>query len=483
MIKLTAMTASTLSALLTSGEISSVELTEAFLKQIEKCDPDIGAYLTLCAEQALETAKTIDSRRLQGERLSPLAGIPMALKDNICTQHIRTTCASKLLADFIPPYSATVYERLRQNGAVLLGKLNMDEFAMGSSTENSAFQKTCNPHNNAHVPGGSSGGSAAAVAADEAVYTLGTDTGGSVRQPAAFCGVVGLRPTYGRISRFGLFALASSLDQAGILTKDVRDNAMVLQVLAGKDMRDATTASVPVPDYTVALGESLRRLRIGVPKGFISRRNTDEVGQAVLRAAHLFEEMGAELVEISSAMTENALQAYLIITAAEASSNLSRFDGVRYGNRSTSYHDVESLYCNTRGDGFGSEVKRRILFGTYFLSATQRDVYYQKALQVRERIKQVFAELFTLCDVILTPTSPDTAYRFDEKRTDPVNMYASDRYTVPASLAGLPSLSVPCGKSRSGLPIGMQLTAPAFREDLLYRVAYRYEQECCYASV
>ncbi len=483
MKQLTSMTASALSALLQNKEISSYELTEAFINRIRTCDDDIGAYLTVCAEQALHAAQAIDQRRLNGETLPALAGIPMALKDNICTKGIRTTCASKLLSNYVPTYSATVYERLLQNGAVLLGKLNMDEFAMGSSTENSAFRITRNPHNLAHVPGGSSGGSAAAVAADEAAYTLGTDTGGSVRQPAAFCGVVGLRPTYGRISRYGLFALACSLDQAGILTKDVRDNAMVLQAIAGKDAKDMTAASVAVPDYTASLGTELRHLRIGIPKGFISRQNTDEVGQAVLRAVHQLEEMGAQLIELSSAMAQNALQAYHILTETEAASNLARFDGVRYGNRSKDACDLQNLYCNTRGEGLGSEVKRRILYGTYLLRESQRGVYYEKALYVRQHIKRVFAESFALCDVIVTPTSPDTAYRFGEKRIESVQMYDADRFTVPASLADLPSLSVPCGKSKAGLPIGMQLTAPAFREDLLYRVAYAYEQECRYGTV
>ena len=474
---LTSMTASALSALLQAKEISSVELTNAFLQQIESRDCEIGAYLTVCAASALETAASIDQRRVNGEKLPALSGIPMAIKDNICTRGIRTTCASKMLSDYVPPYSATVYSRLMQNGAVLLGKLNMDEFAMGGSTENSAYHTTRNPHNTAYVPGGSSGGSAAAVAAREAVYTLGSDTGGSVRLPAAFCGAVGLRPTYGRVSRYGLVAYACSLDQVGIVTKDIRDNALVLQTIAGYDANDFTSSSAEIPDYTAVLGREISGLRIGVPKDVFSQTVQSDVKQAVICALEKLESMGAELVELPYAIPKSALQAYYILALAEASCNLARYDGVRYGYRAETAEDLQSMYRLTRSEGFGSEVKRRILVGTYLLGESQRAAYYDKALQVRRHVGLFFDKSFAMCDLILTPTSPTAAYRIGEQRDDLAVKFGMDCYTVPASLAGVPALSVPCGITTEGLPIGMQLTAPAFCESLLYRVAYVYERE------
>ncbi len=483
MNRLTSMTVSVLSALLRAKEISSVELTNAFLHRIASHDTEIGAYLTVCAEDALRTAKQIDDRRMGGEVLPALAGIPMALKDNLCTKGIRTTCASKILSSYIPPYNATVYERLRQNGAVLLGKLNMDEFAMGSSTENSAYHLTRNPHDTEYVPGGSSGGSAAAVAANEAAYTLGTDTGGSVRLPASFCGAVGIKPTYGRVSRYGLIAYACSFDQIGVLTKDVRDNALVLQAIAGKDEKDATASLAPVADYGAELGAECCRLRIGVPKEIDLQCHSEEVGQAFQRALFQLEQLGAQLVELPNGIDQNALQAYYILVLAEASCNLARYDGVRYGDRAAHAEDLQSMYAQTRAEGFGDEVKRRILLGTYLLETSQKQRYYDKALCVRQQIKQLFADSFSVCDLIVTPTSPCTAYRFGEKNTDPLQMYHVDRFTVPASLANVPALSVPCGVSAKGLPIGLQLIAPAFREGLLYRIAYAYEQECCHGDI
>lgn len=474
---LTSMTASALSALLQAKEISSVELTNAFLQQIESRDCEIGAYLTVCAASALQTAASIDNRRVNGEKLPALSGIPMAIKDNICTRGIRTTCASKMLSDYVPPYSATVYSRLMQNGAVLLGKLNMDEFAMGGSTENSAYHTTRNPHNTAYVPGGSSGGSAAAVAAKEAVYTLGSDTGGSVRLPAAFCGTVGLRPTYGRVSRYGLVAYACSLDQVGIVTKDVRDNALVLQTIAGYDANDFTSSSAENPDYTAVLGREISGLRIGVPKDVFSQTVQSDVKQAVICALEKLESMGAELVELPYAIPKSALQAYYILALAEASCNLARYDGVRYGYRAETAEDLQSMYRLTRSEGFGSEVKRRILVGTYLLGESQRAAYYDKVLQVRRHVGLFFDKSFAMCDLILTPTSPTAAYRIGEQRDDLAVKFGMDCYTVPASLAGVPALSVPCGITTEGLPIGMQLTAPAFCESLLYRVAYAYERE------
>lgn len=470
-------TVAELSASLCAKELSSVELTTEYLRQIQTVDSEIGAYLTVCHEQALATAAEVDRRRMAGEDLPLLAGIPMALKDNLCTKGIRTTCASKMLEQFVPPYDATVCEKLKSQQTVLLGKLNMDEYAMGSTNENSAYHPVRNPRNPEHVPGGSSGGSAAAVAAKEAPFTLGSDTGGSIRQPASFCGVVGMKPTYGRVSRYGLVAFASSLDQIGPLTGNVRDNAWVLHAISGADVRDATCVQLPVPDFTSELERGVKGMRIGLPSEFFGEGLAEEVKAAVLQAARTFEQLGAEIVEISLSALDYALPAYYVLSSAEASSNLARFDGVRYGYRAGSYEDITDLYQNTRSEGFGSEVKRRIMLGSFALSSGYYDAYYKKALQVRTLIQRDFQQAFDSCDVILSPVSPTTAYRLGEKTDDPLQMYLGDIYTVPANIAGLPALSLPCGVGAQNLPIGMQLLGRAFEETTLYRVGFAYETE------
>ncbi len=465
-----------LSKYLTSRELSAVEVTDVFLRHLREKEEEIGAFLTVCGEQAADAAAALDKRRADGETLPPLAGVPMALKDNLCTKGILTTCASQMLRGFVPPYDATVWEKLREQGTVLLGKLNMDEFAMGSSNENSSFHPTRNPRDPSRVPGGSSGGSAAAVAAREVPFALGSDTGGSIRQPASFCGVVGMKPTYGRVSRYGLVAFASSLDQIGPLTSDVRDNAIVLGAIAGKDPRDATCVSLPVPDYTAELEKGVEGLVIGVPKQFFGEGLAPAVKDAVERAAKTLEELGAKLKELSLSAVDYALPAYYVLSSAEASSNLSRFDGVRYGYRAENYDDITDLYSASRSEGFGSEVKRRIMIGTFALSAGYYDAYYKKALQVRTLIRRELEQALETCDVILSPVSPTTAYRLGEKIADPLQMYLGDVYTVPANIAGLPALSLPCGEDGDGLPIGMQLLGRAFDESTLYRVGYAFEQ-------
>ncbi len=465
-----------LSEYLASRELSAVEVTDVFLRHLREKEEEIGAFLTVCGEQAADAASAIDKRRAGGETLPPLAGVPMALKDNLCTKGILTTCASQMLRGFVPPYDAAVWEKLQAQGTVLLGKLNMDEFAMGSSNENSSFHPTRNPRDPSRVPGGSSGGSAAAVAAREVPFALGSDTGGSIRQPASFCGVVGMKPTYGRVSRYGLIAFASSLDQIGPLTSDVRDNAIVLGAIAGKDPRDATCVSLPVPDYTAELERGVEGLVVGVPKQFFGEGLAPAVKDAVECAAKTLEGLGAKLKELSLSAVDHALPAYYVISSAEASSNLSRFDGVRYGYRAESYDDITDLYCASRSEGFGSEVKRRIMIGTFALSAGYYDAYYKKALQVRTLIRRELEQALETCDVILSPVSPTTAYRLGEKVADPLQMYLGDVYTVPANIAGLPALSLPCGEDGDGLPIGMQLLGRAFDESTLYRVGYAFEQ-------
>ncbi len=465
-----------LSEYLASRELSAVEVTDVFLRHLREKEEEIGAFLTVCGEQATDAAAAIDKRRADGEMLPPLAGVPMALKDNLCTKGILTTCASQMLRGFVPPYDAAVWEKLQAQGTVLLGKLNMDEFAMGSSNENSSFHPTRNPRDPSRVPGGSSGGSAAAVAAKEVPFALGSDTGGSIRQPASFCGVVGMKPTYGRVSRYGLVAFASSLDQIGPLTSDVRDNAIVLGAIAGKDPRDATCVSLPVPDYTAELEKGVEGLVVGVLKQFFGEGLAPAVKDAVERAAKTLEGLGAKLKELSLSAVDHALPAYYVLSSAEASSNLSRFDGVRYGYRAESYDDITDLYCASRSEGFGSEVKRRIMIGTFALSAGYYDAYYKKALQVRTLIRRELEQALETCDVILSPVSPTTAYRLGEKIADPLQMYLGDVYTVPANIAGLPALSLPCDEDGDGLPIGMQLLGRAFDESTLYRVGYAFEQ-------
>ncbi len=468
---------------LAASEFTSVELTEAVLERILAVDNDVKAYLTLTPEEALEQARAADrvlslskdERRAKGEN-NPLLGVPLAIKDVLCTKGIPTTCGSRILENFVPPYDATAVARLKAAGAVLLGKTNTDEFAMGSSTENSAYFTTRNPWDLERVPGGSSGGSAAAVAAGECLGALGTDTGGSVRQPAALCGVVGLKPTYGRVSRYGLIAYASSLDQAGALAKDVTDAAILLGAIAGHDPRDSTSIDAPVPDYTAALTGDIKGMRVGVPKEYFIDGMQPEVEAAVRAAVDVLAGLGAEVKEVSLPHTDYALPVYYLIPPAEASANLARYDGVRYGLRVDESGDLIEMYKATRGQGFGAEVKRRVMLGTYALSAGYYDAYYLKAQKVRTLIKSDFDAAFEQVDVIVAPTSPTTAFRIGEKADDPLQMYLSDVFTLSMNLAGNCGLSLPCGFDESGLPIGMQIMGPPLGEEQVLRVAHAYEQ-------
>jgi len=462
-------------ALLDAGEISAVELTQAVLDRILSVDNAVKAYLTLTPEAALEQARAADAAMGGQPQGLPLRGIPIAVKDILCTAGIPTTCGSRILEDFIPPYDATVVARLKAAGAIILGKTNTDEFAMGSSTENSAFFPTHNPWDLERVPGGSSGGSAAAVAAGECLGALGTDTGGSVRQPAALCGIVGLKPTYGRVSRYGLIAFASSLDQVGVLTRDVTDAAILLNVIAGHDPLDSTSLDAPVPDATAALTGDIRGMRVGVPREYFIPGMQPEVEAAVRAALEKLADLGAEIVEVSLPHTDYALPVYYLIAPAEASANLARYDGVRYGLRIVG-NSLEDTYKQTRGQGFGPEVKRRIMLGTYALSAGYYDAYYLKAQKVRTLIKGDFDRAFQQVDVIVTPTSPTTAFRIGEKTDDPIQMYLSDIFTLSVNLAGICGINVPCGFDAQGLPIGMQIMGPALGETTILRVAYAYEQ-------
>ena len=465
-------------ALLRRGDCSALELTEQALARIVAVDGEIGAYLTLCADEARATARAADARLAAGDA-GPLTGVPMALKDVLITEGVRTTAGSRMLEHFIPPYQGTVAARLAEAGAILLGKLNCDEFAMGSSTENSAYGPVHNPWDLARVPGGSSGGSAAAVAAGEAVFTLGSDTGGSIRQPAAFCGVVGLKPTYGRVSRYGLIAFASSLDQIGPFTRTCADAALVLQAIAGYDPNDATSATVPAPDYSAALSDQdLKGLRLGVPKELFVAGMQPELERAIRHAIATLAGLGAELREVSLPHAEYALPAYYIIAPAEASANLARFDGVKYGYRAAEGDAMWDVYALTRGQGFGPEVKRRIMLGTYALSAGYYDAYYRQAQKVRTLIRQDFAAAFAEVDALVAPTTPTTAFRLGEKTDDPVAMYFSDVCTIPVNLAGLPGLVVPCGLA-GGLPVGLQLIGPAWGEPLLLRIGHALESTGC----
>lgn len=453
---------------LASGEASSTELVEASLRRIEQFDADIGAFLRVTADSAQSIAK--EKRAPQ----TPLDGIPYALKDNLCTEGVETTCASRILAGYVPPYTAAAVERLQSAGAVLLGKLNMDEFAMGSSTENSSYFPTRNPWDRMRVPGGSSGGSAAAVAAGMVPYALGSDTGGSIRQPAAFCGVVGLKPSYGLVSRYGLVAFASSLDQIGPLTRSVEDAAIVLSVIAGADRRDSTSVPTAVPDYTAALTGDIRGLRIGIAREYFGPGTEPGVRAAVEEAIASMERLGATVREVSLPHTAYALAAYYLIAPAEASSNLARYDGVRYGYRATGTENLIDMYKKTRSEGFGREVKRRILIGTYALSSGYYDAYYKRAQKVRTLVRRDFEEAFRDVDVIASPTTPTTAFQFGEKTDDPLTMYLSDVCTIPVNLAGLPAISVPCGLS-GGLPVGLQLIGRMFDEETLLRAAGAFE--------
>ena len=456
-------------------EYSSVQLTQAYLEQIDKKDKTIGAYITVTADRAIESAKAFDEGRCSDSEISPLAGIPCGIKDNMCTKGIKTTCASKMLGGYIPPYSAHVVEKLEKSGAVILGKLNMDEFAMGSTTENSAFKVCRNPLDTDRVPGGSSGGSAAAVAAREAVYTLGSDTGGSIRQPASFCGVVGMKPTYGSVSRYGLVAFASSLDQIGPITSTVLDNALVLNAIVGHDKRDATSVKRVYNDFTADIKNGVKGMKIGVPEEFFGEGISDDVRKAVLAAADTYRALGTELVSVSMPSIDYALSAYYVISSAEASSNLARFDGVRYGYRCDDYSNIDELYRKSRSEGFGSEVKKRIMLGTFALSSGYYDAYYKKALQVRSLVRKDFDEAFGKCDFIISPVTPTVAYKIGEKTGDSLQMYMGDAYSVPVNIAGIPALTLPCGIGEGGMPVGMQLIGPAFSEGLLYRAGFAFE--------
>lgn len=456
-------------------EYSSVQLTQAYLEQIDKKDKTIGAYITVTADRAIESAKAFDEGRCSDSEISPLAGIPCGIKDNMCTKGIKTTCASKMLGGYIPPYSAHVVEKLEKSGAVILGKLNMDEFAMGSTTENSAFKVCRNPLDTDRVPGGSSGGSAAAVAAREAVYTLGSDTGGSIRQPASFCGVVGMKPTYGSVSRYGLVAFASSLDQIGPITSTVLDNALVLNAIVGHDKRDATSVKRVYNDFTADIKNGVKGMKIGVPEEFFGEGISDDVRKAVLAATDTYRALGAELVSVYMPSIDYALSAYYVISSAEASSNLARFDGVRYGYRCDDYSNIDELYRKSRSEGFGSEVKKRIMLGTFALSSGYYDAYYKKALQVRSLVRKDFNEAFGKCDFIISPVAPTVAYKIGEKTGDSLQMYMGDAYSVPVNIAGIPALTLPCGIGEGGMPVGMQLIGPAFSEGLLYRAGFAFE--------
>ncbi len=449
-------------------EYSSLELTRAFLENIEESDREIGAYITVCAEKAVSDAKRADSIRKEGGEHSALLGIPFAAKDNLCTKNIRTTAASRMLENYIPPYDATVISRLYSHGAVLLGKTNMDEFAMGSSTESSALRTTKNPADTSRVAGGSSGGSAAAVAANEAVFSLGSDTGGSVRQPAAFCGLVGLCPTYSRVSRYGLIAFASSLDRVGIITKNVRDNALVLGAISGHDELDATS-NERRDSFDIDGQSDLRGLRVGIIRELLSAAD-ESVRGCIIDSAERLKALGATVTEVSLPSSDEALSAYYVISSAEASANLARFDGVRYGLRAEDRNSVDELICRSRSEGFGDEVKRRIMLGTLALSKGFVQQYYKRACAVVQTVKRGFSESFEICDILLSPTAPTVAFPLGEERNDPTEIYASDICTVPSSIAGLPAISLPLGEDAYGLPIGVQLIAPEFCESLLYKV-------------
>ena len=473
---LSKLTAESTRASIERREITATALAEAFYKKIEAEDHKIHAYLTLCRERAMAQAAKMDALAEKGEPLPPLAGVPVAIKDVMVTRGVRSTAGSQILAHFIPPYDCTAVARLEAAGAVLLGKTNCDEFAMGSSNENSAFGPVRNPHDMERVPGGSSGGSAAAVAAGTALAALGSDTGGSIRQPAALCGVVGLMPTYGRVSRYGLIAFASSLDHIGPLTRTVKDAALLLRTMAGRDPLDSTSADLPVPDYLAGIDEPVRGLKVGVPKEYFGEGLDPEVRAAVEAAIQKMAGAGCEVVPISLPHTEYAIPTYYVIATAEASSNLARYDGVRYGYRVRDARSLSDMYRRSRNRGFGAEVKRRIMLGTYALSAGYYDAYYVKAQRVRTLLTQDFDQAFAQVDAIVTPTTPTPAFRLGEKADDPVSMYLADIYTVTADLAGVPGISIPCGRSRSGLPIGLQLFARHFREDTLLRLARACER-------
>lgn len=471
-------TASELSEMLKNKECSAVELCNDVLARINETENKIGSYVTVAEESAKENAKKIDKAMAAGDKLHPLAGIPIGIKDNISTKGIRTTCSSKMLENYIPPFDATVINKINNAGMTVIGKMNMDEFAMGSSTETSYMHLTRNPYNTECVPGGSSGGSAAAVAAGEAILTLGSDTGGSIRQPAALCGVVGMKPTYGSVSRYGLVAFASSLDQIGPLGKSVKDVAMLQSLICGHDRYDATSKNIEYPDYAAALKENAKGLKIGIPKEYFGEGIDSQVKESVMKAVKEFELQGAVIKEISLPSTEYAINTYYIIASAEASSNLARFDGVKYGYRTSEYDGLVDMYEKTRSEGFGDEVKRRIMLGTFVLSSGYFDAYYKKAKRVQNRISQEFTDAFKECDIIATPTVPASAFKIGENIGDPIKMYYNDVCTVTVNIAGLPAISLPCGKDSAGMPMGLQLIGDKFSEQTLLNTAYTYEKIC-----
>ena len=471
-MELCELTAHELAKKLRNKEITVPEIVNSVYKKIEEKDGEIQAYISLQKEEALKQAEEIQKRFDNGEELPLLAGIPIAIKDNICTKGVKTTCASKMLENFVPPYDATVIKKLKEQQAILIGKVNLDEFAMGGSTENSAFMKTKNPHNTECVPGGSSGGSAASVSAHEAIMALGSDTGGSIRQPSSFCGVVGLKPTYGCVSRYGLVAFASSLDQIGPIAKDVEDAAILLNAICGHDEMDATSVNMEHPDYTKALEKDISGLKIGIPKEFFGEGINQEVKEIILKKLEELKAKGATVEEFSIPSIDYALSIYYILSSAEASSNLSRFDGVKYGYRTKEANGLTELYEKTRSEGFGPEVKRRIMLGTYVLSSGYYDAYYNKALKARTVIKNEFAKAFEKYDVIIGPTSPTTAFKIGEKCDNPLEMYLSDICTVPVNIAGVPAISVPVGFDSNNLPVGMQIIGKAFDEMTIIKTAY-----------
>ncbi len=462
--------------MLKNGEATSIAITESVLSRINSVDDRVKAYITVTKDSALAQASAADKKIKAGNAVPPLFGIPVAVKDNMCTDGIRTTCASKILGNFTPPYDATVIRSFNSAGCVLCGKTNMDEFAMGSSTENSGFFVTKNPRDLGRIPGGSSGGSAAAVAAGECIAALGSDTGGSIRQPASFCGVVGLKPTYGRVSRYGLVAFASSLDQIGPITKDVTDAAVMMNVISGHDPKDSTSANMAVPDFTKSLRKDLTGLRIGIPKEYFIEGMDPEVEKAVRDAVKVLEGLGAKTTYVSLPHTGYAVATYYILATSEASSNLARYDGVKYGFRVEEAKDLLDMYMNSRSRGFGSEVKRRIMLGTYALSAGYYEAYYKKGQQVRTLIKRDFDEAFNAVDVIVTPTAPTAAFKIGEKTTDPLQMYLSDIFTISVNLAGIPGISIPCGFTKEKLPVGLQLLGRHFDEERILHASYAYEQ-------
>ena len=475
-MEITELTVHELKEKLASKEITIPEITKAYIDRIHEKEKDIGAFVTVLEENAMNKAKEIEEKVNNNEVKGNLAGIPIGIKDNICTKGIHTTCSSKMLENFVSPYDATVMEKINKENMINLGKLNMDEFAMGGSTEYSAFHITKNPWNLNKVPGGSSGGSAAAVASQMVPWALGSDTGGSIRQPASFCGVVGMKPTYGLVSRYGLVAFASSLDQIGPITKDVEDCAMLLNVITGHDEKDSTSENREKVDYTLSLKNNVKGMKIGIPKEFYGEGLQPEVKQKLEEAIEEYKELGAEVEEFSLDIANYALATYYIIACAEASSNLGRFDGIRYGYRTPNYNDLKDIYINSRSEAFGNEVKRRIILGTYVLSSGYYDAYYKKALEVRTLVQSKFDEAFSKYDVILTPTAPTTAFNIGEKSSNPLEMYLADICTVSVNIAGLPGISIPCGVDKEKMPIGMQLIGQKFNEETLLNAAYTFEQ-------